>query len=351
MRRLWERFGHLPIVARLLIANGLVIMLGAGAGTTLTKILVDLSAFELAAMFTVAGVTLSLVINYIVLRIALRPLSSLTETVNHIQDGQMTVRAPSFANQDPDIARLTLALNTMLDRVAAHTATIETNRKQLRALSAQVITAQEEERKRIARELHDETSQSLASLLIALERMDSTIPGDLADLKMRLASAHQLTAETLDGLRTLVADLRPVMLDDLGLVPAIRWFARQRLEAEGIDVEFEVPDPMPRLPPMVEIALFRISQEAINNIVKHADASQTRFSLTCDEHLILTIEDDGVGFDTNGLTMALALEHLGLFGIRERAAAIGGEAEITSTPGKGTCLRVSVPMEMDIEAP
>jgi two-component system sensor histidine kinase UhpB len=348
---------RLPILARLLIANGAVVVLGAALGTTLTKFLVDASAFELAVAFTVGGVLISLLLNYLVLRVALRPLSSLTHTVDGIREGHIDARAPAPSAHDPDIDRLTDALNAMLGRLAAHTATIEANREQLRALSAQVITAQEEERKRIARELHDDTSQSLASLLIALERIDAAIPAEMADLKARLASASDLTRETLDGLRGLVADLRPLLLDDLGLVPAIRWYARHHLEREGIDVAFDAPAELPRLPAPVETALFRISQEAIHNIVRHADASQVRVSLACDgdgdsacaDHILLRIEDDGVGF-ANAVSISpnggggQSEGRFGLFGVRERAAALGGDVQIASTPGLGTRLEVRLPI-------
>ncbi len=345
-----EQIGHVPILIRLLIANGLVIVAGATIGTMLTKELVELSAFELMALFTVAGATLSLAINYLVLRVTLQPLSSLTSTVDRVQDGHTSIRAPFSAYQDPDIARLTEALNTMLDRLAAHTATIEANRQQLRALSAQVISAQEEERNRIARELHDETSQSLASLLIALERMDTVIPSELAELKKRLASARELTGETLKGLRALISDLRPLLLDDLGLMPAIRWSARERLESEGIDIECHIPARIPRLPPMAETALFRITQEAITNIIKHADAGQVHIDVCMNDKLTLTIRDDGVGFNASDPPPLGVRDHLGLFGIRERATALGGEAEIVSTPGAGTTVRVTVPLKRD-EAP
>ncbi len=350
----WIAPRRLPILARLLIANGLVVVVGASIGTLLTKALVEASAFALAVIFTAAGVALSLALNYVVLRIALRPLSDLTSTVDEIRDGHLAARAPVPATQDPDITRLTDALNAMLERLAAHTATIDANREQLRALSAQVITAQEEERKRIARELHDETSQSLASLLIALERIDGAIPEDRGDLKRRLQAARELAAETLDGLRVLVADLRPLLLDDLGLIPAIRWYARQHLESQGIDVEFHLPDNLPRLPPPAETALFRIAQEAINNVVKHADASQVTICLCCQPGLPapghpewhatleLTVEDDGVGFDPGGA--ARNGQHFGLFGMRERAAALGGSLTIDSTPGAGTHIQMRLPV-------
>jgi len=340
-----RRIAALPLLAKLLAANGLVIVLGATLGTVAEKALTDTSAFALAALFAVGGVALSLAINYAILRIALKPLTDLTDTVGRVQDGHTAIRVPTLRDQDPDIGRLTNALNTMLDRLASHTATIEVHREQLRALSAKVTTAQEEERKRIARELHDETSQALASLLIALERIDAAIPPDLSDLKVRLTAARQLAVQTLSGLRALIADLRPLLLDDLGLVPAIRWFATERLESQGIDVDFRIGDGIPRLPAQVETALFRIAQEAIANIVKHAEASQVKIELTCKRDLVLAIEDDGVGLDLESPIDYDGLQHLGLFGIRERAIAMGGTSTFTSIPRQGSRVQVTIPFE------
>jgi two-component system sensor histidine kinase UhpB len=337
---------QIPLLVRLLLANALVVAVGAVAGTLTTRALADRSSLGLIAAFVLAGMALSLLINYVVLRITLRPLTDLSTAVDSVRDGQTSLRASGAASQDPDIARLVQSLNTMLDRLASHTTTIEANREQLRALSAKVITAQEEERKRIARELHDDTSQSLATLLIALERMDSAIPPGLVDLKERLASARALTAETIDGLRALVVYLRPLLLDDLGLVPAIRWYAGNRLGPEGIDLEFEAPADPPRMSPEAETALFRIAQEAINNIVKHADASTVRISLLADGGATLLVEDDGLGFEDASVFDEDGSAHLGLFGIRERAAAIGGVVTVESSPGVGTTVRVRVPLEV-----
>jgi len=343
--RLGSLLGRLPLLTRLLLANAFVVVAGAVLGTLTTRALTERSTLTLMALFVGLGVGLSLLLNYVVLRVTLRPLTDLSSAVDRVRNGQTLLRAPLATGQDPDIARLVRSLNTMLDRLAAHTATIDANREQLRALSSKVITAQEEERKRIARELHDDTSQSLATLLIALERMDSAIPMELTDLKTRLASARDLTTETIDGLRALVVDLRPLLLDDLGLVPAIRWYAGHRLSPEGIDLEFEAPDDLPRLSAEAETALFRIAQEAIHNIVKHADASTVRVRLSGEEGVTLQVVDDGQGFQGESVRDQDGAVHLGLFGVRERAAAIGGRLEVSSVPGKGTEIRVHLPAE------
>jgi len=339
------RIVRLPLLVRILAANAAVVFLGAVVGTMLTRQLAERSTPGLMLGFAALGVALSLLLNYLVLRRALRPLSELTRAVDCIEVDPADARLPVVArDDDPDLARLTTALNTMLDRLAAHAATIEANRQSLRALSLQVISAQEDERKRIARELHDETSQSLASLLISLERIDAVIPDDLPHLKERLRAARSLTTRAIDDLRTLVADLRPLVLDDLGLAPAIRWYASDRLEPEGIDVTVEADPDMPRLPPPIETAVFRIAQEAVSNVLSHADAGQVRVRLSAGSELQLEIEDDGVGFDSMRPARPDGRQHMGLFGIRERTAALGGEARVESTPGKGTRVSVTIPL-------
>jgi two-component system sensor histidine kinase UhpB len=340
-----SRLGRTPLLSRILAANAVVVLLGAVAGTILTKALASESTLGLVLSFAALGVALSLLINYVVLHRTLRPLSELTRAVDRIHDDLSGAQIPAIEGNDPDLTRLALALNTMLDRLAVHAALNEANQRSLRALSLEVLSAQEEERKRIARELHDETSQSLASLLISLERIDAAIPDDLPHLKERLRAARALTTRAIDDLRSLVADLRPLVLDDLGLAPAIRWYASDRLEPEGIDVSVETASDLPRLSAAVETAVFRIAQEAISNVLTHADAGQVRIRLSCARDLELIVEDDGVGFDAGLPTPADGRQHMGLFGIGERAAALGGEALVDSTPGEGTRVRVTIPLQ------
>jgi two-component system sensor histidine kinase UhpB len=287
----WDSL-RVPLLTRLLLANALVVAVGAVAGTLITRALADRSSLALMALFVLVGTGLSLLLNYVVLRVTLRPLTDLSSAVDGVRDGETSLRAPLAVSQD-----------------------------------------------------HDDTSQSLASLLIALELMDGAIPPELTDLKNRLASARDLTAETIDGLRALVVYLRPLLLDDLGLVPAIRWYAGNRLGPEGIDLEFHAPDDLPRISPEAETALFRIAQEAINNIVKHADASTVRVSLLAEDGVTLLIEDDGLGFEGASVLDEEGSAHLGLFGIHERAAAIGGALAVESSPGVGTTIRVHLPAE------
>jgi len=345
MPRIRRWLATLSTLHKILIGNSLVIAAGAISGTLLTRRFIEQSNFELATIFVAVGVTISIIVNYFILRAALRPVTMLRTTVDQVARGQPGARADLEHITDPDLARLALAINNMLNRLDADARLSDENRRQLRALSAQVISAQEEERKRIARELHDETTQALATLDLNLERIQ-TVLDDRAACE-RLEASRQLLHQTMDGLRKLVYDLRPTMLDDLGLVPAIRWYARTRLGTEGVQVHVETNGCQDRLPPTLETALFRIAQEGINNVAQHAAARSAWVRLSChNRQVTLTVEDDGRGFDVDKmLSSGGALEHLGLFGIQERVFLLGGTFSVNSTLDGGTRLVITVPMD------
>ena len=340
---LHRRLSRLPIFKRLLLGNSIVIVGGAIAGTLLIGRLAQLPAetdLWLILILSALGILLSLVINYWIVKTTLRPLHELSEMVDRVEAGRADEHIRLTADADPDISRLAAAISSMLDRLGGRTL-------QLRALSERAITAQEEERKRIARQLHDDTAQSLSTLIISLERLESAITaGTPDDLQARLAAARQLATRALEDLRKIIYGLRPTLLDDLGLVPAIRWYARASLEEIGVQVSFDTLDETTRLPPQLETLLFRIAQEAINNVVHHADAKSVVISLERDDGSIcLRVEDDGRGFDVAKITgQALRLRRLGLLGIQERADLVGGEATVDSMPGRGTRLQVRMPL-------
>lgn len=211
-------------------------------------------------------------------------------------------------------------------------------------LLRRVITAQEEERKRIARELHDETSQALTALLFAAD--EALESGTSGEVRATLERMQQLARHTLDGVHQLIFDLRPSMLDHLGLVPALRWFATSRLEPAGIRLSIEEGPCTRRLAAEAETALFRAVQEAINNIARHAMARNValRFTFGNDTALV-TVEDDGIGFDTLEVPLSPdSCRGLGLLGMHERISLLGGTVEITSAPRCGTQVRISLPL-------
>lgn len=211
-------------------------------------------------------------------------------------------------------------------------------------LFKKAINAQEEERRRIARELHDETSQSLTALLFAAE--EAREMRSLKEIRHRLEGMHGLLQHTLDGVHKLIFDLRPSMLDHLGLVPAIRWLAKSRLEPKGVRLHFEERSGSCRLAPEVETAIFRVIQEAVSNISRHAAARNVSITYEMSgENVCVCVADDGVGFDPLELSPSPdSLRGLGLLGMQERLELLGGDLEIHSVPGSGTRLNIRMPV-------
>jgi signal transduction histidine kinase len=215
-----------------------------------------------------------------------------------------------------------------------------------RQLLAKVISAQEEERKRIARELHDESTQALTALIMSTQAAQDALPQGLDREKERLARAKAQAVRVLVEMRQMILDLRPTALDDLGLIPAIRWYAETHLQPLGIHFSIKAVGAKRRLPPQIETSLFRISQEAINNVAKHSRAKKTTIQLEVrGEEARCSVEDDGVGFDVEAcLARRDPDQGLGLLGVRERVSLLGGSLTIESGPGKGTKLQVTIPL-------
>jgi two-component system sensor histidine kinase UhpB len=339
-----DRFRHklqrIPISYRIAIGNSAVIALGAIGGTFITRHLAAEAAdWWLILFFLLFGISLSVIVNFLIIKRALRPLRELSELVQRYQAGQSSLDPQILANPDPDITQLAAALSLLVNQ-------LDERNQQLRALSERAINAQEEERREIALTLHDDTGQILTMLIINLELLEDQLPVDAAVLKSKLQVARDLAQQSLASLRKIVYGLRPTILDDLGLVPAIRWVARTYLEESGIHTEVIASEDLNPLSPQMTSTLFRICQEAINNILRHAQANNARISLNQQNcEIRLRVEDDGVGFDVaQASEQAISLQHLGLLGIQERAQLVGGRISLESTPGKGTCLMVLVPV-------
>lgn len=224
-------------------------------------------------------------------------------------------------------------------------------KEQLRGeLFSKALNAQEDERKRIARELHDETSQTLTAMLFTLD--DAAECAETSETRQRLEHLRRLTEHTLDGVHKLIFDLRPSMLDHLGLVPALRGYAEARLAEHGVRVVVDETSASRRLEQDVETAVFRVIQEAINNIARHAAARNVWIQFNFNhQSLIINVEDDGIGFESSAIQaspgsprLLTGSRGLGLMGMRERLEILGGEMEITSLPGQGTELVISVPL-------
>jgi signal transduction histidine kinase len=225
--------------------------------------------------------------------------------------------------------------------------------KRYRALLQHALTAQEDERKRIARELHDETSQAITSLTLSLQAIISMVEmkgiAD-SDLMERLRATHAYTIRAGNEIVKLMKELRPTLLDELGMPAAIHRYAKDTLQARGINISAEFIGTDQRFPPEVEVTLFRVAQGLIGNILKHSKAKNALIKLNCDAaKCVLKIEDDGKGFEVSKLTRVdPSGRGAGLFTIKERVKLAGGVCNIDSSPGHGTKVTVNVPLPTDV---
>ncbi len=303
-----------------------------------------------------------------------RPVKDLTHAAQHIADGDLD--RPIAIGEGGEIGLLAQNLETMRrrlaisfreiqawnekleDRVQQRTQELEALNAALREkeavrhqLLARAITAQEEERMRIARELHDETGQVLASLVMSLEAIERGLSAEATTVRKHVARTKVLTERTVADIRRLIADLRPGLLDELGLVAAIRWCAENYLAPSGVALNLQTQGLTDdRLPEELETVLFRIAQEAIGNIARHAGASRVSVHLSRrGGEVYLAIEDDGAGFDPDTVQPAQdGTQGLGLAGMRERASLVGGQMRIRSQPGYGTRIEVEVPIFQEV---
>jgi two-component system sensor histidine kinase UhpB len=297
-------------------------------------------------LFASIGIVFSVSLNFFIIKTALQPLSILRTIVDQIQTGQANIEQLSMGKTDPDIHKLASALSTLINQ-------LESSNQQLRALSERVIYAQEEERKRIARSLHDDTGQSLTMLIVNLEKLYDEMPETDHEIQQRIKIARDLAADILKELRKIIYGLRPSILDDLGLIPAIRWYARSNFENAGIEVIIDTREDNITLPPNLTTALFRITQEAVTNILRHSGARSVLLSIHQDQKgVYLSIKDDGHGFDAKQLqNNSIKYDKWGLVGIQERVELVGGEFNINTKPGSGTSLDVFVPYQLVEESP
>ncbi|MBU0482688.1 MAG: sensor histidine kinase [Proteobacteria bacterium] len=222
---------------------------------------------------------------------------------------------------------------------------VDRQQHQLRSLSARLTEMEEAERRKIAIELHDRVGQNLSALNINLNIIKSRMKAGLIDgAELCIADSFLLIEGTTEQIRDIMSDLRPPNLDDHGLLSAIRWHAQQRTKRTGLEIVVEGNGSAPRLPLEIEMVLFRIAQEALNNIIKHAKAHSAKVVVErLAERTIMIISDDGIGFDPNTLGRHHR-EHsgLGLIAMQERVSALGGTLSIESAKGKGAKLIVEV---------
>ena len=281
----------------------------------------------------------------------LRQVRGMLDATKGIAAGDFSSRT-GLRYGDGELSKLAQAFDQMgsalekreKERKEGHEALIREEKARARLLH-NLITAHEDERMRIARELHDETSQSLTALMVGFDTACTAMNKDARKAKEHLKNVKSIAEGMLDEIHRLISDLRPSSLDDLGLTPAILSYGEKRLSPLGISLNLHKDGLDGRLPPILETALFRIVQEAFTNIIRHSCASKVDVRLASSEkEVVLQIADDGKGFDPTVLDIEMQSEGFGLQGMQERVRMLEGEFEIVTAPGKGTQIIIRVPV-------
>jgi len=219
-------------------------------------------------------------------------------------------------------------------------------------LGLKIIKAQEEERQRVARDIHDGPAQMMSNVVLKAEICERLIDSDPEQARMELQNLKKIVRDSLQDVRKIIYNLRPMSLDDLGLVPTLQRYVLTFQEETGISVSFITKGSQPELKPVISLTVFRIVQEALNNVVKHAKANTVVMQLEfLEDSLRLFVYDDGVGFDTARLKERNEdiSSGFGLVSMKERIELLGGDMRISSEPGKGTRLNIIIPLTREEE--
>ncbi len=285
-------------------------------------------------LLLLASLGLGLIVNAILVLIALRPLKDLEHTARSVWQGELDARVPASPVADAGIQRVGNTLNVLLDGLMA-------DRVKLRTLANQIIRTGDQERASIARELHDSTAQSLAALLLELSVLASENTEPLLDA--RITRIRTIVSDVLDEVRLVAHTVHPRVLDDLGLAAALQLLARETQERSGVTVTCAGPANLRSMDPASASTLYRVSQEAVGNAIRHAQATRVSIGIAQrNETVELEVIDDGIGFNT--VDAERQRPGMGLFTMRERAALVGGRLTLQSVPGSGTRVLVAVPM-------
>lgn len=305
---------------RIFLINGLVFTLGT--------LVLALSPATVSARVRVAeipvlvvGLAVILAANALLLRSSLAPLGALIASMQRVDPLRRNGRLDSPAQGD--LAHLIDTFNAMVDRLESERTTA----------SASALAAQEGERRRIARELHDEIGQSLTVALLSMKRAVDKAPAEAID---DLRNAQETVRSCMDEVRGIARRLRPDILDDLGLPSALSELCGEFAATGGLEITRDIDRTLPRLAPNIELVCYRVAQEALTNIVRHAHARHARLVLRIDEnHLVLRVSDDGRG--------GVVTDGAGIRGMRERALLVDAVLTIDSPPGRGTVVELTVP--------
>jgi signal transduction histidine kinase len=320
-----------PLRAKIIGANALIVLTAAGVAVSTAAS--HGSGRSIAEVMAVA-LLVSLIVNVLLVSAALRPIEALESTAERVWRGDFGARVPPSQVADRNMARVGRTVNLLLDGLME-------DRVRMRRLASQVIRAQDDERARIARELHDSTAQTLAAIVFQLSAMTR----ECADpaLCARLEEIKGTAVAAMEEVRTLSHTVHPRVLDDLGLVPALRWLARRTQESAGVAVTVDATGDVSRLSPPAVSVLYRVAQEALSNAVRHAEASAVAITIRAsDASATLEVADDGRGFDV--AAAEARRPGMGLFSMRERVGLVNGQLALISAPGAGTRVVATVPL-------
>ena len=323
------------LVRRVALANG-VLVATVAAGCTIALGGADARREALiVALVAAAGIGAGVLVNHLIVGPAGRLLTALTRAMETIHKGELDCQVEDRW-RDGDLRRLSASFNAMCKRLGDET----------RSYAERQLGSVEEERRRIGRELHDETSQTLTATLVRLDLCDQAIQDqDVLEAHAQLVNCKTLIAHTIEELKLIVYDLRPVMLDDFGLVPTLRWYIKSHLQGAGPAIVTDFDEAEMRLPGDIETALYRITQEALANAVRHSDATTVHVRLIAKPGFVsLAIIDNGKGFDAGARSHGDARAGVGLLSIKERVELSGGTVNVESAIGRGTRLYVVIPL-------
>ena len=312
----------LTINALLIVGTGLLATIAVNANAANLVKGRELVVLGLALVATLLG-------NWLLLRRRFKPLDELIRTMEEVDLSHPRASQPRPKRLDNAEA---LRLQTAFDRMVAR---LEAQRREAGRAAVQ---AQERERRRIAQDLHDEVNQALTAVSLRLQASIERAP---PDLRRELTETKRLASQAMDELLALARQLRPAVLDDHGLVPALHSQVRDFGERTGIDASFHTRGAMPALSPEQQLVLYRVTQEGLSNVAQHADAHKVEVELSFIGRTVLRISDDGNGFvpaegaKRNG-------SGLGLSGMRERALLIGGQLSLSSTEHQGTRVELTI---------
>jgi two-component system, NarL family, sensor histidine kinase UhpB len=305
-------------------ATNAAVLLVAGAILSLSPASIPAPTSVSKVGVLLLGLAVMLVVNALLLRRAFSPLSRLTSLMGRVDPLQRGERIPAYS-KDKEVLELTLAFNQMLER-------LESERRES---ARSTLAGQEAERKRLARELHDEISQSLTALLLEVGRAMRDAPPELA---AQLERSQETARSSLEEVQRIVRELRPEALDDLGLASALGVLSDRVSEQTGLRIVRRFDPDLRALDPEEELVVYRIAQESLTNAVRHAEASQAELRLErTATGTVLTVRDDGRGLDGQ------VIPGKGIRGMRERALLIGAELSVESPEGRGVEIRLTLP--------